>query len=538
MSAKNYIIDSQDLERIQEGSSQAITLRDAMTARSAHDTHPDLYESAEQWADKVGGLPSHDAFLQLFKKNVEPKDPMPRPAQPLHKLFEAGKQSPHWDNLRSTSKGNVTRAALGAGLFLDDVLTSLPQDVKDACESHAQAEQAVDKQQANVDGLQKFLEMLQKYQDKQETPDPDIEQELKNESARLQQEQKVLEGKVEFAQDQAQAANETIDDNQAQVAHAVGQAAQGAADNADKMMSFARHYSTATGADPYSIDSAMLKAAMEMYKRFPDIQKLLDALGFLKQAAIDEARRSPIGKLFHTGYKPGPLNPRNLARSEFVALNSPNNVTRTQALIRLADGKLKHKTYSGKENVGKGPIILVVDQSGSMSGELHYLAVCIEWAILELAREQGRDVFILPFGASGEYDIFDYERLEYLNPQGSRRHKHIANPGQPAALLEHLNGFYNGFGTGPYEPMIESLGLIKDRSLKADIMYLGDGDVPPASQQILDKLAERDLIKIVCLQLVPHGYASQEPETWADSVVNIEDLTDFEALGKAFEGMG
>lgn len=541
--AKDLVIEHEDINKIKDTSSRDITLRDAMTARSAHKSWPDLYESAEKWESQVGGVPSHDTFLELYKKQLESKDPMPRAAQPWAKVLDKGQQSPHWQGLKQSGKGNMMRSAVGAGLFLDDVLDNLPDEVKDKLEQHAQSEQALDGQQETVDQLQKYLEFLQKYRDKHEPDSPareEYDEDIRTEGQRLEQEQEVLETLLTEAQEQAQAAADSVEDNQAQVAAAVDKSAKDASGQADNMIAFARHYSTATGSDPYNIDSKVFEAAMQMFKKFPDIKKLLDALGFLKQAAVDEARRTEVGKLYHTGYKPGPLNPRTLARSEFVALNHPtSHVIRTQALIRLAEGKLKHKTFAGKADVGRGPIILIVDQSGSMAGDLHYMAVCIEWAILELAREQGRDVWVIPFGAQNEFDVFDYERLDYTHPAQSNKHKFIPNPGQPAALVDHLNGFYNGFGTEPYKPILTGLDLIKDKSLKADIMYLGDGDVPPATQAQLEAMSDRDEVKVVCLQL-PHSFGgvSKEPENWADRVVNVNDLADYSQIAQAFEGMG
>lgn len=539
MQAKDLIIDGDDLDRIKDKSSQDITLRDAMTARSAHHNSPDLYESGQRWQDKVGGLPSHDSFLSLYKKQNQAKDPMPRAARPWAKMLETGQKSQHWQGLKESGTGNMLRSAIGAGLFLDDVLDNLPDDVEQALETHAQAESGVDKQQETVDNLKRYLDLMATYKGRFEDDESDLTQEIDKESKRLEQEQEVLESVIEYAQEQAEIAEDSVDNNEAQVAVIIDRAAQRASDATDNMMAFASHYSEAVGSDPYNIDSEVFKAAMTLFKKFDDIKKLLDALGYLKQMAVDEARRSEVGKLYHTGYKPGPLNPRTLARSEFVALNSTSPVIKTLALIRLAEGKLKHKTFEGKAQVGRGPIILVVDQSGSMSGPLNWLAVCIEWALIEMAKEQGREIYAIPFGARGEFDIFSYERLDYSHPAQSSKHKFLTDPGQPAALVQHLNGFYNGFGTEPYKPMRAALDLINDNSLKADVMYLGDGDVPPATAQELEALADRDMVKIVCLQLPsPYSQPSKEPGNWADRVVNVNDIADLSQVAKAFEGMG
>ena len=81
---------------------------------------------------------------------------------------------------------------------------------------------------------------------------------------------------------------------------------------------------------------------------------------------------------------------------------------------------------AAQEKQGRGPLIIVRDESGSMAGAPHAMAVALEWALLEIARRDNRPFYSIPFSGRGQYDVW------------------YAGDNDAQSLAEHLAHFYNG----------------------------------------------------------------------------------------------
>ncbi len=177
-------------------------------------------------------------------------------------------------------------------------------------------------------------------------------------------------------------------------------------------------------------------------------------------------------------------------------------------LRRAADGGIRHRKFSGKEQRGRGPLVLVRDESGSMEGAPHALAVALEWALLEIARRDQREFFTIPFSGEGQYQVWQ-----------------APLPGQPEpdGLLAHLSHFYNG-GTEPYSPLIAALELIERSRLRADVLILTDAAFSSPPDEFTRRLAEvkqRQPLRVVAVVVGGDYAVAQE---FADRVIGLDDL--------------
>jgi uncharacterized protein with von Willebrand factor type A (vWA) domain len=111
-----------------------------------------------------------------------------------------------------------------------------------------------------------------------------------------------------------------------------------------------------------------------------------------------------------------------------------NKRTRLQFYSDFLEGKTLQYQIPGKQKKGKGPIVICIDSSGSMSGLPEIWAKAVALVLLEIAREQKRDFFCIHFssGWRGEKlhtnyfpknDPFDGEQLldlaEYFEAGGT-----------------------------------------------------------------------------------------------------------------------
>jgi uncharacterized protein with von Willebrand factor type A (vWA) domain len=148
-----------------------------------------------------------------------------------------------------------------------------------------------------------------------------------------------------------------------------------------------------------------------------------------------------------------------MAGFEYAALLSGDDILHLDWLRRAVDGGIRHRRYAGQEKQGRGPLVLVRDESGSMEGDPHATAVALEWALLEICRRDNRAFFSIPFSSSGQFHVWQAPRPGMPDPQGS---------------LDHLAHFYNG-GTEPYQPLLKAMELIAGGNLRADDLIITDG---------------------------------------------------------------
>ncbi len=142
--------------------------------------------------------------------------------------------------------------------------------------------------------------------------------------------------------------------------------------------------------------------------------------------------------------------------------------------LKFAENSLMQYDLIGNEPEGQGPIIIAIDESGSMTtdyggmtGEVWSKAVML--ALLSIARLQKRDLAVIHF--SGPDDL----RLD-LFPKGEAT---------PAEVIACASFFFNG-GT-VFKPWMEKALELVDGSQfeKADVICVSDGisDVSPESQK-------------------------------------------------------
>lgn len=137
------------------------------------------------------------------------------------------------------------------------------------------------------------------------------------------------------------------------------------------------------------------------------------------------------------------------------------------ALDRIARGQALCRQYRGKERLGRGPIVVCVDESGSMQGDRIVAAKALALALADLARRQKRWIGLVAFS-------------------GTKTGAHVAFP--PGAmdqdvLLRWLEKFRSGgtvldvpLATMPFQywPHFLNQGLVRG---KTDVIIITDAQV-------------------------------------------------------------
>jgi uncharacterized protein with von Willebrand factor type A (vWA) domain len=215
-----------------------------------------------------------------------------------------------------------------------------------------------------------------------------------------------------------------------------------------------------------------------------------------------------------------------LLPSEIALLSDPD--LEDLFYLRFSERGLMQYDMIGYEPQGQGPIIIAIDESGSMTtdyggmtGEVWSKAVML--ALLSIARLQKRDLAVIHF--SGPNDL----RVD-LFPKGQAT---------PAEVIACVIFFFNG-GT-VFEPwMKKALELIDGSQFeKADVICVSDGisDVSPEAQaEWTKRRAERGMRAYGVLIGANQGEALLDEIS--DAVFHLDDLrSDLPALEVIFSAV-
>ena len=198
------------------------------------------------------------------------------------------------------------------------------------------------------------------------------------------------------------------------------------------------------------------------------IRDVLKRLG-KGSASVEKKDRSKVAKI---------------KRDELFGINKSGNISRMlpSELLNLEDENLKYLFYAkylenslltyeikGKDEIekneteekisNKGPIVVCLDTSGSMKGTPLLRAKALVLSITKILREENRELYVILFGAKGQFQEISLEGEEDI-----------------CRAIKFLKKSYEG-GTDFETPLRRGIEIIsqKENYKKADILMVTDG---------------------------------------------------------------
>ena len=277
------------------------------------------------------------------------------------------------------------------------------------------------------------------------------------------------------------------------------------------------------GGDGGNAAGKMPKA--EIAKRFRGIKnsrvlrRICELAGkFRRLAQAQQRRRMQHGMDDMVGIEQGG-NIERLIPSEIMQLADP--VYETYAMKRLIENASMIRKHMAIDSTGRGPIVVVVDESGSMNGEPICIAKAIALAMYWIAQHQKR--YCLMVGYSGACD----GNFLVIKPEEPR----------PIELMEWLEHFYSG-GTEmdvPLEVLPKRWEELEVPKGKTDVLSITDAycHVPEEVGKRFNEWKEENEVRF---QAIIINDDPGELETVCDSVYRVNELdVETEALKEIFQ---
>lgn len=231
----------------------------------------------------------------------------------------------------------------------------------------------------------------------------------------------------EFAAQSEKSSSQDKDQNEFSNLRAIGKALE----QAEAEVELAHESAAALGfgkGQPGSNDARKIGAIYKRVRSSKMLHKICNLAGkFRRLAQAKQRQKTKHGFDEILGLKADNDLGRMLPQ-ELVGLLDP--VLEQDVLRRFMERQLWCREFKSSEPIGKGPIVIVLDESGSMSGERNHAAKALALALAWIARQQkrwcaliaysgdsGERILPLPLGKWDEAALMDW--LEAFIGQGS-----------------------------------------------------------------------------------------------------------------------
>lgn len=426
-----------------------------------------------------------DLFNALFK--YEPaKVPVGKIAH-THQLnaqiIEAIMESPKYKDLRNITKLDPLTSTVGTEALGDEVrelIEELKDEYNKIMDDIEKAQAAAEKSEEDADGKPANSEEAIAYEEAKKR----LEEHMKKANEIIQKQEKRQLNKI--VEDVTNVAKET----------------------SDLISNWGLDQSATFQTSGYQ-DKLALLDKLRNSKKLKEIAALA---GRYKRMAIS-SQKEKVKRGMDAVYDIKPGNDLGkILPSELLKLVEPD--LEMLFMVDLIEEKTLQYEYSGKQKKHKGPIIVAIDSSGSMSGQPEIWAKSVAMGLLEIARIQKRSLFVMHFEAGSKETIFTNSFPK----------------NKPYDLEEILRmAEYFACGGTEFEPPLD---LARDKIEadgdfnKADIVFVTDGYSAVRDSWLKDYLKWKKAKNVKIYSVLIDAYANSDSaiKTFSDRVDKLSTV--------------
>lgn len=416
-------------------SQEDLVYRTSRWQRYLYETERDVNKGLKQAEVKGVGRAERypDYQRELFSRLYNPKtkklDAPAENSEWAEKLHGTAQDMPEFKALQTRCKGNEMWSGMATSTLSQTISATMQER----------------KSKQNTDDLEKRVQGLM-----------DMAEKGINVDKRLKKAQKQLEKAKQEAQEMADGMDPVA------IRQAVRQACEKAQDEIEEaeqaIESFS--YGDQPGAPARLGNTEAKRALAKKISNSHKLKKIAKLAGRMRRIAAEKQRsKASDCREEVTDIEQGSDLNRLLPSELMDLLNGDGGEREAMFWARFLDRQCLQYKLSGKEKEGQGPIVICMDESGSMSGDREVWAKAVAMALLDVAKRQKRSWSFIHFS-------YGVDRVDTFE-------KGEVSTEKLMECMEHFSGGGTNF-TQPLEAAVEVIR--KDKEFKkADILLVTDG---------------------------------------------------------------
>jgi uncharacterized protein with von Willebrand factor type A (vWA) domain len=473
MKDKNFLSRSQLTAQAVSGADDFTALRYLRLRKDA----PKIPEVETKGAQTLPNIQSamFDIYGSLWSLDptVKSQEEVGPNLQYWRQMLESTVNTSAFKQMHALTQLKELESLVGAITMGEQVLTMVPEEDKEKLQELAEQQSQVEDAEAQLGQAQGDAEaaanLMAQLQQAMGSGQP---------SAQAQATMQEVQDQMQQAQEQAQQAQMTLEQAQARAQQIAEQLmgkpgsadanakqtqlkriAQAAATAANAEIKEVSNLLQSWGVDPAELSQGSAAQALEVVKRMKQseaFKKFKDLLGRLRHIA---ARKAKSNAMREGRFVPKTEYGRDITRAQtdqLVALVHP--ALRYKGLQSWMRGELRLKGRKFKRALGKGPVVVCEDASGSMDGTKQQWAKAVILALAYYAKLKHRTFVWIMYDSS------------------VRKTKVYINGNLTADDMLEIAESRAGGGTNFEAPLAKALEIIQKEGLqKADICFITDG---------------------------------------------------------------
>lgn len=462
-----------------------------------------------------------DLYFALFKLNVVvlPADEVTPSSLVNRRLAQAVADSQKLAQLRRRTQLDESEATAAAVVLADHVRRALTRDYRVVEQELIELADAAHDEDAleELEGELDHLEELDEQSDGQEEPFGGEEQREKLRQG-LEREAKAMRQQLKKARKrQGELAESLTREINTELNWKIGQLDQQLDEMDEQLENLGLSQAGQSGDGKVSAQKRLELGRHLLGSR--KLQLLAKLVGAFREVAF-EARRQRVSRApqelhqVQTGAELARLLP-----SELLGLPAHRGKLHLDFLRRLVEGQLLQYQLEGAAE--RGPMVICVDGSGSMTGSKELWAKAVALTLMEIARREKRRCLAITFSTGTP--LLEVELLGRARSRGGRAQ---VREQEVLRFAEH----FPGGGTSFEEPLGRALDAVASGTYRrGDIVFITDGEahVSDALVERVDQARKRHRFRIrgVEVDVRPDQSRRDTLERFCDDVRTVTDLT-------------
>lgn len=453
-----------------------------------------------------------DIFLSLYKYSAEvlPECDMHISTRMNRGIIKNLLNTPEYISLRQTCRFDQFNAALGTEIIGREAIEILKQELEKIKDLQKQKE-AMDRLLEKENEIDELMEEI-------ENIDELIEEAKRNGgsfnslTAQKEAAEKSAETLKAMANQIAQECDELLDDTDTaqEISTVMSKTFDQTSQEIQEVSNLCQAWGLGVGNES-AVCFQGKKDAIERIRRSRKLKDLTDIVGRFKESAITEQKKKA---------KHGAVEIKSVTVGDKIQdtlpsdrMNLCNDVTKKDFYRRMTENQLLTYSKESNKQKNKGPIIVCVDTSGSMSGDEEIWSKALSVGVLEVAQMQKRDFACIIYSSHADDPIVI--KKDEIAPQ---------------KIIDCAEIFHGG-GTSFEAPLNKALELIKDSTFKdADIIFITDGDcyVSDGFKKKFNNIKqEKEFKTLGVLVNMGSGHVSDSSlKEFCDNITLVSDIAD------------